>query len=340
MKHDARKLTHKELTELRQRALSAILDGKSPVEVAGTMRVGRSTVFGWIALYQRGGWEALKAQKRGGRPRKLNGKAMEWLYNAITMKNPQQLQFPFALWSLTMIKVLIKKRFGVGMSKMTVCRLLHSMGLSPQRPLWRASQKDPAMVERWLKKEYPAIRRLAKREKAEIYFGDEAGVRSDAHAGTTWAPVGRTPVVITTGARFGLNMISAISARGKLRFMTVKGRVNAHVFTEYLRRLIHGAKRPVFLIVDGHPAHKAAVVRRFVESTNGMLRLFILPPYSPELNPDEFVWNDLKTHGVGRKAILGPDHLETEVRSHLMRVQRNRKKVRSFFRAESTAYAA
>ena len=340
MKHDARKLTHKELTELRQRALSAIHNGKSPVEVAETMCVGRSTVFGWVAMYQRGGWDALVARKRGGRPRKLDGKAMEWLYNTVTMKDPRQLQFPFALWSLTMIKHLIKKRFDVGMSKSTVCKLLHSMGLSPQRPLWRAHQKDPALVERWLKEEYPAIRRLAKRQKAQIFFGDEAGVRSDAHAGTTWAPAGRTPVVITTGARFGLNMLSAISARGKLLFMVVKGRVNAGMFVKFLRRLLHGAKRPVFLIVDGHPTHKAATVRRFVEGTKGRLRLFVLPPYSPELNPDELVWNDLKTHGIGRKAILAPDHLESEVRSHLMCVQRSPKKVRSFFRAESTAYAA
>lgn len=340
MKHDARKLTHKQLTELRQRALSAIHDGKSPLQVAEILRVGRATVFGWVALYHRGGWEALSAKKRGGRPRKLNGKALAWLDNAITMKNPQQLKFPFALWSLAMIKVLIKKQFGVGLSRWSVCKLLRSMGISPQRPLWRAHQKDPALVERWMKHEYPAIRRLAKREKAEIYFGDEAGVRSDAQAGTTWAPVGKTPVVITTGARFGLNMISAISARGRLRFMVVKGHVNAPVFIEYLRRLMYGAKRPIFLIVDGHPTHKSAAVRRFVESTAGVLRLFILPPYSPALNPDEVVWNDLKTHGVGRKAILGPAHLETDVRSHLLRGPRNRQKVRSFFRAESTAYAA
>jgi transposase len=340
MKHDARKLTHQGLTELRQRAVSAILAGKSPKEVAEAMCVGRSTVFGWIALYNRGGWDALAAKKRGGRPPKLTGKQIAWLYKTITMKDPRQLKFAFALWSLAMIKVLIKKECGVDMSKWTICKLLRSLGLSPQRPLWRAYQKDPEMVERWMKKEYPKIRRLAKRDKAEIYFGDEAGVRSDAHAGTTWAPVGKTPVVITTGARFGLNIISAISAQGRLRFMVVKGRINAGVFVEYMRRLIHGAKHPVFLIVDGHPVHKSAAVRRFVESTGGMLRLFILPPYSPELNPDEFVWNDLKTHGVGRKAILGPDHLETEVRSHMMRIQRDPEKVRSFFRAEFTAYAA
>ena len=340
MKHDARKLTHQGLTELRQRTVSAILAGKSPEEVAETMCVGRSTVFGWIALYNRGGWDALAAKKRGGRPSKLTSKQIAWLYKTITMKDPRQLKFAFALWSLAMIKVLIKKECGVDMSKWTICKLLRSLGLSPQRPLWRAYQKDPEMVERWMKKEYPKIRRLAKREKAEIYFGDEAGVRSDGHAGTTWAPVGKTPIVITTGARFGLNIISAISAQGRLRFMVVKGRINTGVFIEYLRRLIHAAKHPVYLIVDGHPVHKSAAVRRFVESTDGMLRLFILPPYSPELNPDEFVWNDLKTHGVGRKAILGPDHLETEVRSFMMRMQRDPEKVRSFFLAESTAYAA
>jgi transposase len=212
--------------------------------------------------------------------------------------------------------------------------------LSAQRPLWRAYQQDPEKVERWLREEFPRIRALARSVNAEIWFGDEAGVRSDAHAGTTWAPRGRTPIVSSTGARFGLNLISAVSRRGEFRFMGVAGRVNADVFLEFLRRLLHGAERPIFLIVDRHSTHRAAKVARFLETVDGRLRLFFLPPYSPELNPDEHVWNDLKNNGIGRMALDGPDHLRREVLGHLRHLQRSPDLIRSFFRAPFTSYAA
>jgi transposase len=181
---------------------------------------------------------------------------------------------------------------------------------------------------------------LAKTQKAVIWFGDEAGVRSDAHAGTTWAPRGRTPILSTTGARFGLNLISAVSRRGDFRFMGVKGRVNAEVFITFLKRLMQGMRKPIFLIVDGHPTHKAVKVRRFLETVDKKLRLFFLPPYSPERNPDELVWNDWKNNGIGRKASTGPDQMKREVIRHLRSMQKSPDLVRSFFHAPSTVYAA
>jgi transposase len=195
-------------------------------------------------------------------------------------------------------------------------------------------------VERWLREEFPRIRSLAKAQGAAIWFADEAGVRSDAHAGTTWAPRGRTPIVSTTGARFGLNLISAVTRQGAFRFMCVAGRVNGSVFLEFLKRLRHGSRRPIFVIVDGHPAHGAAVVTRYVRSLSGALRLFFLPPYSPELNPDEHVWNDLKSNALGPRAIAGPAELKRDVLSHLHHLQKSPHRVRRFFLAPETAYAA
>jgi transposase len=159
------------------------------------------------------------------------------------------------------------------------------------------------------------IRSLARREEAQIFFGDEAGVRSDHHAGTTWAIQGKTPVVSSTGARFGLNMISAVSAHGEFRFMVIRGRVGATRFIEFIKRLLHGSDRKIFLIVDGHPSHKARTVTKFIESKpiRKRFRLFFLPPYSPELNPDERVWNDLKNGAIGRKAIANPNQLHRAV---------------------------
>ena len=337
---DARHLTHQQLTELRRRAVSAVQQGESPEAVARIMGVHRTTLYGWLALYRNGGWNRLDAKKRGGRKPKLDGTAMAWVYQVVTMGDPRQYKFKFALWNSRMLASLIRQRFGISLSRASVCRLLNQLGLSAQRPLWRAYQQNPDAVEKWLKDEFPAIREMAKRMKAEIWFGDEAGVRSDAHAGTTWAPKGKTPIVSTTGARFGINLISAVSRRGELRFMGVDGRVNAEVFISFLKRLIHGVDRSVFLIVDGHPSHKAAKVQRFVESTGNKLKLFYLPPYSPELNPDEHVWNDLKNNGVGRKVITGPDQLKKEVFGHMHSLQKNPKLIRSFFMAPSTAYAA
>jgi transposase len=336
---DARCLSHNELTQLRIRAVKAVQGGQSPAEVATAFGVNRTTVYDWLALYRRGGWGALDARKRGGRPSKLKGRDLRWLYDTLTMKNPLQMKFEFALWTVPMIIVLIQDRFRVKLSYSSVTRLLAQLGLTPQRPLWRAYQQNPEAVEHWIHTEFPKIKRLAKRRGAEIFFGDEAGVRSDHHSGTTWAPRGRTPVVSTTGARFGFNMISAVSPQGSLRFMVVEGKVGAATFIEFLKRLIHGVDHPVFLVVDGHPSHKAKMVKQYVASVEGRLELFILPGYSPELNPDEHVWNNLKNM-LGRVRHETKDKMKRLAINHLRSLQKSPALIMSFFRAPSTAYAA
>jgi transposase len=336
---DGRRLTHQTLEELRIRAVQRVEAGESPEVVIQALGFTRGRIYEWLAKYREGGLGALRAKPVPGRPPRLHGKQLAWLYRTIVEKNPLQLKFEFALWTCAMIRDLIRDRFGVRLSEVSVGRLLKKLGLSPQRPLHRAYQQDPAAVERWLTEEYPKIRALAKRTGATIYFGDEAGVRSDAHAGTTWAPVGQTPVVRTTGARFGLNLISALSPRGSLRFMVVPGRLTAVKFCIFLRRLLHNAPGPVFLIVDGHPTHRAAAVKQFVQATEGKLRLFTLPAYSPELNPDELVWNTLKAQ-VGHRALAGPDHLKATVLACLRALQKLPDTVQAFFRERHVQYAA
>jgi transposase len=335
---DGRRLYHKTREKIRIRAVKLVEQGHSPEQVIKALGFHRSCIYEWLAKYREGGTKALQTKTLSGRPKKLNGQQVKKIYDIVTAKNPLQLKFEFALWTRDMVRDLIKDLFSVKLSLVSVGRLLKKMGLSPQKPLHRAYQQDPDLVQQWLESEFPKIKMLARKAEAEIYFGDEASVRSDFHSGTTWAPKGQTPVVKTTGARFSVNMISAISPRGKLRFMTIDGRFNAGKFIEFLKRLIHNSKKPVFLIVDGHPAHKAKKVKEFIESTEGKLRLFILPPYSPELNPDELVWNNLKNHRIGRKMIAGPDDLKQKVTSSLRSLQKMPSKIMGFFREKHVRY--
>lgn len=313
--------------------------GESPEVVIQALGFHRSVIYEWLARFRKGGVTALGAKPVPGRPAKLKPDQLRQLVATIDGKNPLQLRFRYGLWTRAMIQELIWRRFQVSLSESAVGRLLRRLGYTPQRPLHRAYQQDPEAVRRWLAEEYPQIQKLARQELATIFFGDEAGIRSDDHSGTTWAKRGQTPVVRTSGARFGLNMISAVSAKGLLRFMVVEGRVNATVFVEFLKRLLHNQERPVFLIVDNHPSHRAKLVAEFVASTDGKLRLFFLPAYSPELNPDESVWRHVKSHNLGRQLAKSKTDLKQLLLSCLRRLQRLPRLIRGFYYAPSLRYA-
>jgi transposase len=336
---DGRRLKHEVLEKLRIRAVRQIEDGESPEVVIKALGMNRRTIYKWIALYREGGIAGLKARPLSGRPLKLSGAMLRWIFKTVTTKNPLQLKFVFALWTREMVRNLIEKQYGIKLSVVSVGRLLKKLGLSCQKPLMRAFQQDPVVVQQWIEEDYPRIKQLARRQKAEIYFEDEAGIRSDHHFGTTWGMKGTTPVVKTTGARFSMNMISAITSKGKMKFMTYSGKMKAAVFCEFLKRLIHNAPTKIFLILDGHPVHRSSQVKKFVQSTKEKLRLFYLPPYSPELNPDELVWNNVKSK-IGRSTIKGPDDFQEKVRYYLRSLQCNPEKICGFFQEPNLRYAA
>lgn len=337
--NDGRKLDHKTLEEIRTRAVERVQAGESPETVIKVLGFSRACIYNWLAWYRAGGWSALKARAVPGRPKKITGEQMQEIYRTVVGHSPLPYRFEFALWTREMVQVLLREEFQLSLSLSSVGRLLRQLGLSCQRPLFRAYQQNPAQVQEWLRTEYPAIRALAQETGAEIYFGDEAGVRSDYHSGTTWGVIGQTPVVAATGQRFSLNMISAVSAQGRLRFMVVDGNVNGPQYVEFLRRLVYHAVRPIFLILDGHPVHKSRVVKEYVASTQGRLRLFGLPAYSPELNPDEQVWNHVKNHGVGRALLRSKVDLKLRLLSLLRRLQKRPGTVRTFFLLPDTTYA-
>src|SRR5215207_8480562 len=335
---DGRKLDHKTLEQLRIRAVGQIEHGAHPEDVAAALGMTRAAVYGWLAKYREGGLAALRAKPVPGRPPKLSGAELARLYGLVVGNDPRQLRFMFALWTRAMIRELIGREFGVRLSEVSVGRLLRKLGLSPQRPLYRAYQQNPEAVARWKQEEYPAIRAQAAEVGATIYFTDEAGVRSDYHAGTTWAPVGRTPIVATTGDRFGINLISAVTAKGKLRFAAYDGNLNGPVFIDFCRRLLHDAPGSVFLVLDGHPVHRSKAVKAFAASTGGRLRLCFLPGYAPELNPDEWVWKHVKHDRIGRAGVSGPDDLKAKALAALHRLQKLPDLVRSFFRDPNLRY--
>jgi transposase len=329
--NDGRKLDHRTLEVLRVRAVEQVRAGAHPEDVALTLGLHRKTVYGWLAKYREGGTDALRAKPVPGRPPKLASRQIARLYALIVGQDPRQLSFAFALWTREMVREVIRREFGVALSAVSVGRLLRTMGLSPQRPLHRAYQQNPDAVARWKTEEYPALRAAAQQQGATIYFADEAGIRSDYHSGTTWAPVGRTPVVHNTGARYSVNMLSAVTAKGALRFMVHEGTVNAEVFIGFCKRLLADASGPVYLVVDGHPAHRAKATTTFVASTDGRLRLIFLPGYSPELNPDEWVWKNVKHDRIGKTGVISKYDLKTKAIGALRRLQKLPALVRAFF---------
>jgi transposase len=265
---------------------------------------------------------------------------LEWVYGTVTMKSPLQMRFEFALCTRDMVRGLIRDRCGVRLSGVSVERLLGKLGLSPQRASSGAYQHDPQKVQTWLREEFPAIQKQAKRLGAPLFFGEEANVRSDYHSGTTRAPVGQTPVLTRTGARHTLNMISAISPRGELHFMCHEGKFNAALFIEFLQRLLNNRLDRVLLIVDGHPVHRSAGIKRFVADNHKRIRLFRLPSYRPELNPDELVCSHVKHHQIGKTAIIGPDPMNKHVIAFLRSLQKTPALIRALFQRPTLCYAA
>jgi transposase len=322
----------------RLQAVQLIESGRKIDDVVEIMGVGRRTVLEWWEKYRRGGLDELCTKFASGRPTVLSDREMLELRALIVGNNPRQLSFGLALWTRDMVRELIRQRFKASLSRVTVGRILKKLGMSPQRPLYRAYQQNPEKVKEWKEQVYPEIRSEAVRCGAAIFFADEAGVRTDFHSGTTWAPVGETPVVTATGERKSIMMISAVSPRGELRFRIHEGSFRAVHFIEFCKQLIRDVENRIFLIVDGSSVHTARETREFVESTQGKLRLFFLPPYSPELNPDEWVWKNVKHDTIGRSAIRGKDDLRAVALGALRHLQKVPGKVRGFFADPKLAY--
>ena len=260
------------------------------------------------------------------------------MFRWINGRDPRQYGLDFGLWTRAIVVTLIEQKFGAKMGITAVGALLAKLGLTPQKPLQRAYQRDPQAIERWRLETYPGIAATARKSGAEVYFWDESGFRADTVHGKTWAPKGKTPVIERPGQRQSISAASAVNANGGFWFATYQGALNAELFIELLKKMMKGRSKPVHLIVDGLPAHKKANVRQYIESTGGRLTMHILPGYAPDLNPDELVWSHVKRTGVARNPLRAGEKLEIRVDQQLRDLQKNRRLVRSFLEAPSVAY--
>jgi transposase len=339
---DARRLSPQGQEDLRRRAVAAVKNGMSQAAVSTVFGVSPKTVWRWVKAFDSKGNKGLKAGRRGRRPgeqKALTTQQEAWVCRVVLGKNPEQMDLPGLVWTRQQVRDLIRNRFGIDLSLVTIGKYLRSWRLSPQKPTRKAYEQDPEAVARWLEVEYPAIAKRAKRKKALILWLDQTGLRSDAPVGKTWAPIGKTPIVKKTGKRFSVNAMAAISNKGELYFTCYHGSFNGAVFLDFLKRLVRHIDRKIHLIVDGHPVHRRISVRDWLAENVGSIEMHFLPSYSPELNPVELLNGDMKRHVVqGNPATK--IQLAAEVRAHLRRRQNQPELVKALFRKPEVRYAA
>lgn len=338
---DTRCLSPDAQEALRFRVVRAIRGGMKKAAAARAFGVSRTSIDRWLTKVALGNINSLKSKPRG-RPKatRLAPHQAATTVRLITDRCPDQLKLPFALWTREAVQQLLAERFGLEVSVWTVGRYLVHWGLTPQKPRRRAYERNPVAVQRWLQEEYPAIEKQAKAQKGEIHWGDQMGLRSDHQTGTSYGRRGCTPVIPGTGQRFRCNMMSTITNRGRLAFMVFKERFTAAVCIRFLRRLVRHAGRKVFLILDRHPVHRSAKVKRWLAANHGKIVLFFLPGYSPDLNPDEFLNHNVKSNALGRRRPANQTEMIAGIRSYLRSTQRQPAIVRNYFHAEPVRYAA
>lgn len=340
MKRDGRTLGHETLEEMRMLAVQRMREGDKPADVAASFGMHRAWAYRCraAALGRGNGLRALRSTKGTGRPRKLTLAQERKVFRWINGKNPQQHGFDFGLWTRQIVQSLVLERFDVRLSLASIGTMLARLGLTAQKPLQRAYQRDPQAVALWQQQTYPAIARQARSEGGEVFFWDESGFRADAVHGKTWGQRGHTPIVERPGQRQSISAASAVNSKGAFWFATYEGGLNGELFVTLLKKMMYRRKKPVHLVVDGLPAHKTAAVKQYVASTQGRLTLHFLPGYAPDLNPDELVWSHAKRTGVARRPLRAGEKLQDRVNDQLRAVAEDPALVRSFFGHQSVAY--
>jgi len=338
-----RKLPAAAQEERRRQVIGLRQAGMTYEAIAAQVGLTRTGVFDICKRFEARGAEGLKSGPRGPEPghgRFLDAKQEAEARDLIRRHTPDELDLPFALWSRAAVGELIARRFGVRLAVRSIGTYLARWGFTAQKPLRRAYERDPAAVRRWLRHDYPAVATRAKSEGGVVFWGDETGLRSDDVRGRSYAPRGRTPTVRVSQKRAGIGLISALTNKGELRWMVLESAIKAPTLIRFLGRLVREAGRKVFLILDRLPVHRSAKVRDWLAGREAEIEVFHLPPYSPELNPDEGLNADLK-QAVTRKApARTKPQLRRTVINHMRRLSKSPARVRSFFGHHTFRYAA
>jgi transposase len=331
-------LDHRTLEHLRRLAVHRVAGGEKPSAVVKSLGFCRTSIYKGLRAYRKRGAAGLAGRKSNGPTPKLTGSPKRRVRTWIVGKDPRQWGFDFGLWTRKIVQQMMVDKFGVSLTLPSVGHLLTSLDITPQKPLRRAYERDEAAVTQWKKETYPQLRRRAQKNGAEIFFLDEAGVRSDSPWGRSYGLKGRTPVVKTSGKRQSINAISAVNSKGAFWYNGYPGKLNAALFLHFLKDFMKYRRQPAYMVLDSLPVHKAKSVEAYVKSTNGKLELHYLPTYAPDTNPDEFVWHHLKQNGTSKKPLRANESLKARVITDLSAIERDPGLVRSFFMAESVSY--
>ncbi len=339
---EAKKLSPKEQFLLRKQVIKLREQGHSNKETAEILGLSKSHTSRVYATYKREGAKGIALGKRGrpqGKCRVLTMEQEKEIRKTITDKTPDQIKFPWALWTRAAVQAFIKSQYKINIPLTTVADYLKRWGFTFQRPIKRAYQQDPIKVEKWIKEEYPAIKKRAKVENATIYWGDETGIQNTADYQKGYAPKGKTPVLNFESKKAKINMLSAITNRGSVRFMIYEDNMNYEKLIDFMKRLIRTANHKVFFILDNLRVHHAKKVKEWLNGNKDKIEVFYLPPYSPEQNPDEYLNHDLKLNIHSGLQVRTKGDLKNKTRSFMRKLQHRPAHVCAYFRHKSVLYA-
>jgi transposase len=340
---DFRKLPEQERLAFRKQAVRLIKNGEKKKKVAHIIGVKAGTISEWWKDYQSKGLKGLESKKKGVRSedkKLLSDQQEKAIQKMIVDKMPEQLKLDFALWTRKAVKELVEQEFGIVLAITTMGDYLRKWGFTPQKPKKMAYEQCPKKVQKWLDEEYPAIKEQAKQEEAEIYWGDETGVKNQCNHGRSYAPKGKTPVKKSMSKRFSINMVSAITNQGKVQFMIYSENMNAVKFIEFMEQLIKSSTRKVYFIVDNLKVHHSKIVKAWVEENKDKIALYFIPSYSPERNPDEYLNCDLKQGLSAKKSPKNKEVLQQNIQNHMDMLQNTPERIVKYFKHESIEYAA
>lgn len=338
---DGRKMPDAVMDTLRKIAVRAVEEqGYSPELVIGVLGLSRSCMYDWLRRYHGQGLRGLESKTAPGAEPRVTEAMEGWLRETVLKSTPVEHGYDTLLWTRDSLATLLRERFGVEVTGRTISGHLKKLGLSYQKPRYRSVEQDPEEVEYFLQVKFPRIQRLAEKREADIAFEDEAGIGVATRSGRTWGAQGQPPEIRVTDRRGGYNVLSAVTAQGQMRYSLEAGRIQSTRYIAFLQQLLHGRTRPLILIADRASFHRSGEVRAFVRAHRQQLRVFFLPKHSPELNPDEHVWEEVKDKQLGKQPLKTKRDLKKRLQSTLRSLQRRTKRVISFFHLPDTQYAA